>query len=174
MSLFKPNTDQEKEAKPTTKPSVLVEQTTGVEHHLWTGQKINLHNVLAQYLMATGPSELFLCSWSISVPAIKNIIALKESGLILSITAVVDLRTKKDHPEAFAMCQELFDKLGIYPCHAKVIVAINDISSFSIFGSANLTKNTKEERISISTSHSVSCMDRAYIVDMYNKSQIIC
>lgn len=135
--------------------------------HLWNDNGLNLHDVLSQVINITGPADIVLCSWSISVPAIKTIIKLKETGLILSSFGVVDLRTRKDHAEAFGMLLNTFDGVRIYPCHAKVIVLKNSVFDISIVGSANLTQNLKAERIIVSTDSTIATFDKTKIMEMY-------
>lgn len=139
--------------------------------HFWNQTNIDLHQVLEAVLQKTGPAEILLCSWSISVPAMKVISRLISSGLIRSVLAVVDFRTRKDHPEAFAMAKELFAGVKILPCHAKCIVVLGENFSASITGSANLTNNPKQERLMVSTHDQVVDLDKSTILEMYARGE---
>lgn len=139
--------------------------------HIWTGGKMHLHQVLESVLQHSGKAEAYLCSWSISVPAMKSLLRLHSSGLISAIQGVVDFRTRKDHPEAFDMAKDLFVKLRVHPCHAKVIVLMGERMNVSILGSANLTNNPKQERIVVSAVDSVAKWDLQYILEMLEKGE---
>lgn len=143
--------------------------TQGKSWHLWNNHSINLHDVMEFVLTHTGRADITMCSWSISTPAMKVFAKMKEKGLVNTCYAVVDIRTRKDHHEAFAMALEMFSKVKIYPCHAKVIVIENKDWKVTIAGSANLTNNPKSERLFISTLAAVAELDRAKIMEMFER-----
>jgi len=156
----------------TSKANFSLEQIApGETIHIWNEGKLHLHQVLEAALQHTGRADAHLCSWSISVPAMKSILRLHTSGLIASIAGVVDFRTRKDHPEAFDMARTLFRSLRVHPCHAKVIVLIGEKMNVSILGSANLTNNPKQERILVSADENVVQWDLKHIHEMLEKGE---
>jgi hypothetical protein len=180
MSLFKTSNVRE-DTPDATLVNTLTENSTPVIDfgefgpnkcwHLWNENGLNLHDVLSQVISITGPANIVLCSWSISVPAIKTIIKLKETGFIMFSFGVIDLRTRKDHAEAFGMVLNTFDGVRIFPCHAKVIVIQNKDWNVTIAGSANLTQNPKAERIIVCSQHSIANFDRGKIMEMYEQGK---
>lgn len=183
MSLFSSVVDFPEQTKATGSPKILKSSDMsgfdleGLKEkktvHLWNQGKIHLHNVMEAALSIAGKSQVFLCSWSISVPAMKAIIKLHDQGMITSVSAVVDFRTRKDHPEAFDMAREMFDNLVVHPCHAKVIILMGERCNISIAGSANLTNNPKQEKIIISADENVVQFDLEVIQEMMSKGECL-
>ncbi|MDL5050649.1 hypothetical protein QQ054_32115 [Oscillatoria amoena NRMC-F 0135] len=145
----------------------------GVQCHFWNGGKVNLHDVLERVLLQTGPSRIYLSTWSMGAPSVKKLLSMKNKGLIIEISAVVDLRTRKDHAEAYNMAVSFFDRLAINKCHAKVIAICDGKFPATILGSANLTRNTKHERICISTTPGVVEGDITAINELIANGQTV-
>jgi hypothetical protein len=169
MAWFEPT------IKLDTKPDVqrieLQSIDAGGEVHIWTDGKVNLFDLIAQMAQQTGPANLWLCTWSISTPAMKKLIGLKEMGLLKECKAVVDFRTRKDHEEAYQMALLFFDALAIHPNHAKVAVLQGREKTLSAIGSANMTLNPKNERITIFNHKEVAEMDMAAIDEMLQNAE---
>lgn len=140
--------------------------------HLWNHGSINLHHILEEICHFLGKGcRVTLCTWSLSVPAMKVISKLITDKYITHLDAVIDFRTRKDHPEAFAMALEMFSSLYILPCHAKCIVIQGSNMSFSIIGSANLTNNPKAERIIVFRSDEIVSFDLASIFHLISQAE---
>lgn len=183
MSLFSSHIEMPEQNKATGCPEMLKSSSTngfalegiadGKTIHFWNDGKVHLHNIMEAALAYSGRANVFICSWSISVPAMKAIIKLRDQGLIGSVSAVVDFRTRKDHPEAFDMARELFNALVVHPCHAKVILLMGDQCNISIAGSANLTNNPKQEKIILSADDEVVNFDLRKIQEMMEKGECL-
>lgn len=101
---------------------------------------------LLEYLLRqTGPADVWLTSWTISEKPIQRLKILKKEGLIRHIIMRLDERISQLKADAYAALQELPDKLTTTRIHAKVFVIQNESHSVVCVGSANFSKNPREE-----------------------------
>jgi len=167
MSWFNPIEKSETPAKRNTIPVM----GKGDVVHLWNEQKLSLHALIEELIDQCGQTVLYVATWSLSVPAMKTLIRLKAEGKIRLAYGVVDFRTRKDHPEAWDMALQYFDKLSIFPCHAKVVVLGGLDKELSIIGSANLTLNPKMERLAVVSTPEVISIDKNMIMTMLKEGE---
>lgn len=109
------------------------------------------HEVLSWILSQTGPADVLIGVWSINEPGAQKLINLLESGVIWSLRAVLDYRSKNRHPSAYQLANHSFTSVFTYPMHAKITIVKNDFWSVCLNGSANYTNNPRPEAGIIST-----------------------
>lgn len=102
-------------------------------------------DLVAYIFESTGPANLFFTTWSIAADTIAKLNAWKESGLIISIHAILDQGIRNRKPEVLQQARGTFTNLKLIKCHAKVTVIQNESDSIVLMGSANYTKNPRKE-----------------------------
>jgi len=111
----------------------------------------DMHELLMMLLDLTGPAHLAFSSYAISETAARAFAALKESGQLLSITAVIDNRSDTRSAGSLQLLRGVCDRLTLCACHAKVSLLYNDYAEMTVMGSANYTENKRYEAGMISS-----------------------
>lgn len=127
------------------------ELTPNTTTHFFSCSSWSCHEVLTWILSHTGPAEVTIGVWSISELAARKLVDLLESGVITSLKAVLDYRSKNRHPSADQLAKHSFTQVRTFPMHAKVTVVKNDKWSVCLNGSANYTNNPRPESGFLST-----------------------
>ena len=128
----------------------LISETIGT---LQSGKSIFYHtegawsniDLLEHMLKRSGPANLYFCTWSISIEAIRRIITWKENGLIKDLFIVADKGIRNRKPEIYQQLIGNFSNIVFTSCHAKVTVIQNQEFDFCFLGSANYTTNPRLE-----------------------------
>lgn len=102
-------------------------------------------DLIESLLSISGPAEIYFCTWSISIDAIRKFTEWQTSGLIKSLHVIMDQGIRNRKPEIHQQASVAFKNLRLIKCHAKVAVITNDKYSFVVMGSANLTNNPRKE-----------------------------
>ena len=113
--------------------------------HFVTSGRWSMHDLLIYVLHHVGPSDVMVATWSISELAMRQIIKHKESGLIKSISFLLDPRVKVRNPKPLQLLSANFP-YRLFRCHAKVTLIRSDEHYISIVSSANMTTNPRIER----------------------------
>ena len=122
------------------------------------------HWELVQHLLSHyAPLQLWFSTWSISELSARKLVDWIDTGMITSVTALVDYRAKNRHPAAYHLAQNHIAKLRVGSCHAKVTVLRNESISITIVGSANWTENPRIETGVISTNRELGNQHVAWI-----------
>ena len=132
-----------------------------VSHGTWSS-----HHLLRQILEQYGPATLIMTTWSMSEPAVKEVLRMVDEKLITDITALFDIRTPTSAPEAVQLAQANIAKCSLGRVHAKMLVLHGDGYSVSITTSANLTTNRKVERYVVTFNDEIADFDRDWILAM--------
>lgn len=101
--------------------------------------------LLQHILTSAGSANVYFCTWSISIEAIRRFVAWQEQGLIKQLFAVLDRGVRNRKPEIYQQCVANFENIVFVKCHAKVTVVQNDDNNFCFLGSANYTENPRLE-----------------------------
>ena len=128
-------------------PSNLGPMIKGVNKHFYSVGGFNLIQLIFYVLHFTGPANLFLTSYSISVDSINALRRKVDRNEILSVKFLIDNRVRSISPKPFDVLVNTFP--GAYRCcamHAKVALIWNDTWKVDIVGSQNATCNPKLER----------------------------
>lgn len=110
-----------------------------------TKGKISSINLLRYVLEQSGPSDVYLTTWAAKEHIIKQIVDMKAQGLIRSISAIFDTRTRTYCAGAYQVATLGFERLRLAEIHAKLIVVAGDNLQVAIETSMNLTRNKKRE-----------------------------
>ncbi len=124
--------------------------------HYASGGQWSSHDLLFHILDQTGPAKVWLCTWSISELAVRQIMEKLDAGIIQELHCIFDWRVKVRRPEALQLAQQIVTDVKLTTCHAKVTVIQNDSWNISIVGSANYTNNPRIEAGVISTDPAVA------------------
>ncbi|WP_334166658.1 hypothetical protein [Phocaeicola paurosaccharolyticus] len=119
----------------------------GESKHFYSSGSFNLIQLIFYVLKQTGPANLFLTTYSISMESINAISRKVESGEISSVRFLIDNRVRSISPKPFDYLITSFPHS--YKClalHAKVALIWNEKWKISIVGSQNATNNPKLER----------------------------
>lgn len=128
----------------------LISETIGT---LQPGKSIFYHtegawsniDLLEHMLKRSGPANLYFCTWSISIEAIRRIINWKKTGLVKDLFIVADKGIRNRKPEIYQQLIGNFSNIVFTSCHAKVTVIQNQEFDFCFLGSANYTTNPRLE-----------------------------
>lgn len=139
-----------------------------VKHFFSKGNWSN-HELLIYINNLIGPCEAYITTWAITEEPAQALIDLMNQGMLTSICALFDKRIQHRSNEAVMMCEDAFTQLAFKPCHAKVMVLMNDTYSVYVVGSANFTKNPRFEQGVIGTERSVCEYYKTWIIDAINE-----
>ena len=124
--------------------------------------------LLHYILTSSGPANVYFCTWSISIEAIRKFVEWKNSGLILNLFVVLDRGVRNRKPEIYQQCVANFENVVFVKCHAKVTVVQNAKDNFCFLGSANYTENPRLEAGLIVNDKVTSDNYAAMILDKIN------
>lgn len=136
--------------------------------HFWSYGNFNMMRLVFWILEQTGPSEILMCTYSISPKSLQSVIRRREEGLIKNIRFLVDSRVRSLSPKPFDMMVRSFD----YRCisiHAKVALIWNNHWKVTVVSSQNATDNPKMERGVIYTTDDVFNFDKNVLEDAFNR-----
>lgn len=133
-----------KELVPEIGPNTLV--------HFNTGGKWHRHQLLTHLLKLTGPADVYLSTWSMSENPVRALYMLKKQGAIKAAHLVISERINERTPKVLQFAKSTFERIAYQKLHAKITLIEGEQKSFVIIGSANLTRNPKDEAGIIDTS----------------------
>jgi len=115
--------------------------------HYVTSGRWSMNDLLIYVHLQVGPSDVLIATWSIAELAVRQILKHHESGLIKSISFLLDPRVKVRNPKPLQLLAANFPYL-LFPkgCHAKVTLIRSADHYISIVSSANMTQNPRIER----------------------------
>jgi len=116
----------------------------------------SMHHLTQFILNSIGPSHLHLATWSVSEFSARQLVQWLTNGQLLSISGVIDFRSKNRHAEAFHLAKQNFTRLKLANCHAKITVIHNDNFKVVINGSPNWTENPRLESGTISIDNKIA------------------
>lgn len=151
--------------------SVVGEILKGHTHHIVSSGEWSAHDVIEHAVQQTGPAHLSFATWGISEAGVRTIVRLRDSGSLLSIRGVGDLRGMVHTPEANQLAKEQCDAFSMCSCHAKVYVLRNEQWGITIVSSANLTNNPRVEASVLTESPDVADWYRTLIEDLIERSR---
>lgn len=142
----------------------------GYSKHFYSSGAFNLIQLIFYVLKYTGPANLFLTSYSISIDSINALHRKLDAGDLLSARFLIDNRVRSISPKPFDVLVNSFP--GCYRCcalHAKVGLIWNDNWHITIVGSQNATHNPKLERGIIHTDKQIFDFDYKILCDEFDK-----
>lgn len=142
----------------------------GYAKHFYSSGAFNLIQLVFYVLRQTGPANLFLTSYSISMDSINALHRKLDAGALLSVRFLIDNRVRSISPKPFDFLVTSFP--GCYRCcalHAKVALLWNDKWSVSIVGSQNATHNPKLERGIIHTDKAIFEFDYKMLCNEFDR-----
>ena len=115
--------------------------------HYVTSGRWSMDDLMIYILLQLGPSAVLIATWSISEIAMRQILKHRDSGLIKSMSFLLDPRVKVRNPAPLQLLSANFP-YRLFPkgCHAKVTLIRSDDHYISIVSSANMTRNPRIER----------------------------
>ena len=103
------------------------------------------HDLVLHLAAQTGPIHLAMSTWSISEPAVRQIVRALGDGRILSLGLLADWRVLTHCPEAHQLASAIATRCRIANVHAKVAVLHSATAQICIVTTGNLTHNPRIE-----------------------------
>lgn len=108
--------------------------------HIVGANHWNTHDMLEALLDHTdGPAALWFTVYSVSDGAVRRLRAMKDSGQLTSIHALINNHMARARPDGSQQLLQLATDMMVYPCHAKVYVLRSETRGITITSSANAT-----------------------------------
>lgn len=136
--------------------------------HFVTNGDFSMAECLIYSLKLSGPSDIFIATWSISELALRQLLILKEKGVVRSCKFIVDPRVKVRNPKPLQLLQLNFP-YAMVACHAKVSLIKSDSHFIDIISSANLSRNPRIERGVIYNNEHIFNFDKKWMDDAFNR-----
>jgi hypothetical protein len=109
-----------------------------------TQGKWSTHELLLHLLKQTGPVHLTIATYSMTEDPVRVLVEQKRMGFLKDVLIVADKRFRGQQPEAFQLAEQNF-KVMLKDIHAKVMVLRNEQWNLVVLGSANFTRNKRNE-----------------------------
>jgi hypothetical protein len=148
--------------------SAIGELKPGLLVHFYTTGAWSMHELVAYCLRQTGPSRVTLSTWTITETPARCLMALKDDGLITSLSCVIDQRVRVQSPKAHQLLEAISDYLAEARCHAKTVVIDGGRFPITIVASANMTKNPRYEAGSVFTTPEAADFHLNWMNDLCN------
>lgn len=113
--------------------------------HYVTYGKWSLHHLIRYLVQQTGPANLYLTTWSMTEDPVRALLMLRQEGLIKRADCLLSERISERTPQVMQLAHNVFDRLKFYKSHAKAFILERERMSLVNIGSANLTRNKKNE-----------------------------
>ena len=125
-------------------------------YHYWSRGQWSMHELLEFLLMQTGPADVWLTTWTITENPVRRLFALRNEGIIKTLSCVLDYRIQGRKSGPFQLLEQTADRIKLAQCHAKAIAIANDEWKVSVIGSANFSMNPRLEAGVICTAPNVT------------------
>lgn len=135
--------------------------------HFVTNGDFSMAECLIYLLKLIGPSDVMIATWSISELAMRQLLILKEKGIVKSCRFLVDPRVKVRNPKPLQILQQNFP-YALVKCHAKVTLIQSAEHHVVIVSSANLSRNPRIERGIIYNNQEIFSFDKNWMEDAFN------
>jgi hypothetical protein len=142
----------------------------GFSYHYATAGLWSSHDLLFHLLKFTGPAKVYIATWSITEDPARMLVNGLNSGAILELYGLFDIRVKIRNPETYVFAKHNLCKARLTVCHAKVTVIENEQWNISIVGSANYTNNPRIEAGVISTIPATANFHKDWILKELDKA----
>lgn len=136
--------------------------------HFVTNGDFSMAECLIYALKLSGPSDLFIATWSISELALRQLLILKGKGVVRSCRFIVDPRVKVRNPKPLQLLKQNFP-YAMVACHAKVTLIQSENRFIDIVSSANLSRNPRIERGVIYNNEHIYNFDKKWMDDAFNR-----
>ena len=112
---------------------------------------VQLYNLMEWCLNQTGKARVTVITFSLSEEFIRKVLKLRQSGLIESISLLMDLKAIQKTQKLIRFSENVFDQVNYCKVHAKVLLIESDTYNVSIAGSQNATRTSRTESTIVST-----------------------
>jgi hypothetical protein len=133
-----------------------------VLHYVTYGKWSN-HQLVAYILGQIGPARLWMTSWSMTEQPLRQLLMLKQKGLLIDARCILSDRIIERTPAVYDLAKNVFAELKMIKLHAKVTVLMNDNWHVVVVGSANFTSNPRVEAGVIDTNIGVAEFHKKWI-----------
>lgn len=113
--------------------------------------RIQLFDVIEQILSETGPSEIYISTFSTSEEFLRRIFRLRQQGWLTKATMLADLKASRKTVNLYTFISNAFDDVYLAENHSKVILIRNTKWMVSICTSQNQTRGNRTESGMITT-----------------------
>lgn len=113
--------------------------------------RIQLFDVIEQILSETGPSEIYISTFSTSEEFLRRIFRLRQRGWLTKATMLADLKASRKTVNLYTFISNAFDDVYLAENHSKVILIRNTKWMVSICTSQNQTRGNRTESGMITT-----------------------
>lgn len=127
------------------------------------------HEVLRAILEIIGPAQLHLTTWSIAENPVRQLVAMRDAGMITDITMLLHERSPKNHPAAWQLVQHAIPKVRLVKIHAKILVLQNKDWGVNVVTTANLNRNKNIEYYVVATHRHLAEHSAKWITEIYER-----
>lgn len=106
---------------------------------------LSTHQIVERILNVVGNSSLLFATWAITERPLRALEVMKNSGMLTNIEALIERKAPSHNPKAFGFMSELFDRVDLTTCHAKVALLENEKYKITLITSSNWTTNRRIE-----------------------------
>ena len=129
----------------------------------------SMYHLISYVLKTTGPAHLLFSTWAISEQSARSLVLWKESGQLLSISGILDIRARTRHEGAYHLIHGHCNHLVLAHCHAKIAVIYNQDWHITILGSANFTENPRIEAGILTSNDEVGVFHQNWLNNQINE-----
>jgi hypothetical protein len=112
-----------------------------------TENQWSMPDLLRYAALQLGQCKLYFTTWAMSEEAIREIVSLRQQGVLTGIYALLEYKIKQNKDESFQLLQYNADHIGLTKIHAKLTVLVNEANQTGIIinSSANMNENKRIE-----------------------------
>lgn len=143
----------------------------GQERYIFSKGQFSVIEMLFALTEQTGPVHSIISTWTAAGGDIAEAYALLQSGRLLSTKWCVDFTFQRRRPHFCGQLRELFgpEALRVTRTHAKFICLWNEEWQITVFTSANLNHNPRNENFLIRESAELVEFHREYVRQLFEK-----
>lgn len=117
----------------------------GTTTHYLTAGAWALHDLVRHVARQTGPAHLIGFTWSITEPAVRQLVTMRDNRELLSMSMIIDTAMSKWSRAACEFAKNNSLQFRTTPIHAKGFLLTNDKWAISVISSANFSNNPRIE-----------------------------
>lgn len=128
-----------------------------------------MHELMVYLLAFTGPSKVWLSTFSISEVSIRAFMNGIDAGLITELHCIFDHTIRKHKLELLYFACNVVTEITLSANHSKLILIENDKWKITVIGSANMTPNPRKEAGVIFINHNTFDHYKQHLVKLISE-----
>lgn len=145
--------------------------TLGLERYIFSKGQFSVIEFLHAMTEQTGPVHSIISTWTAGGRDIAEAHSFMESGRLLSSRWLVDFTFQRRKPQFCGQLRNLFglDAIRVTRTHAKFVCLWNEQWNLTLFTSANLNTNPRNENFLVRESPELIQFHRDFIEELWSK-----